>query len=163
MDMTCSNRCTNGRCCTPTCSSNNDACGDDSCGGTCGTCASSLSCITSSAGNYCDCFSFTPITYTFDGTGIDWSVMNAITINFKQYRGDGALDSQPYGVLIRMDMQTVMKPVNGGCGPDAQLQIDYNFQGGPSCTFNGRVTGMATIRLTMPTRNPDGSCTASMP
>ena len=147
--------------CVPDCAGK--ACGGDGCGGSCGTCEAGLEC------NYetgaCGCGFFTELTYRFDGSALNWTTVESITLNATHTRADGTEDV--FGQSFD-DSRQVWENTVYGCDANLRYKLDYSVRA-PSgrlifCERRDIVSTSANITFPAPTiSGPFGDETCEVP
>ncbi len=158
---------TSGQCeseCVPFCAEG-QTCGSDGCGGRCGSpCPDDRECRRCPSGGTCAvetytcrCDFFSRVTYTFDASGLDWTDINGVALNFQHINLDGTMGRRAGEFLTQAEPMATF--IVSGCEPNLQIKREYSVRGGRSCEIEERLT-RTSLTVPQPTFNDGGGCTA---
>lgn len=150
--------------CVPSCEVG-QTCGSDGCGGECGSpCPANRECrdcpsgATCAVDTYtCRCDFFSSVDYLFDASGLDWTNINAVTLNYQHVNLDGTLRPKEGVFLTAAETTRAYSPP--GCEPMIEVKREYSINGGGSCVITETLT-QASIVVPQPILTDGGGCTA---
>ncbi|MEM9863832.1 MAG: hypothetical protein AAF938_19690 [Myxococcota bacterium] len=149
--------------CVPSCEEG-QTCGSDGCGGRCGSpCPDGRECRDCASGATCEvetftcrCSFFDRVSYTFDASGLDWTDINFVTLNYRHINLDGTT-ARPDGAFLNESEATESYSALG-CEPRIRVSRQYSIRGGRSCEIEEVITA-TNIVIPQPIFT-DSGCTA---